>query len=186
MSVFPRDKDLLVGGDQMQANANQQVTADAVYAEFYNEMRRDRDYELSASTWYTVILLGIAGVIVSAKFGDASQTSVLASLLKQNMSVQFILALLITLIGGAAVYSIRYMNLRYHELRKYTDTLEPSWKKFSPVKRPISPVQLTFFTLFTLIVGTNYLIFSPPEWLGIIAGAASFFVLYVLIFRLVR
>ena len=66
-----------------QDDKEKDVSKDTVYSEFYNEMRRFRDYELTASTWYMAILLAITGFILSAKFDSGQST-------QSNLSQLFI------------------------------------------------------------------------------------------------
>ncbi|MCX9076077.1 MAG: hypothetical protein OIN88_15745 [Candidatus Methanoperedens sp.] len=111
-----------------QDDKEKDVSKDTVYSEFYNEMRRFRDYELTASTWYMAILLAITGFILSAKFDSGQST-------QSNLSQLFIayrshIFFLIIIIGGSALFSICYATRRYRELRDYADgNLEPEWKK---------------------------------------------------------
>lgn len=49
---------------------NAEILNESIYSELCNELRRYRDYELTAATWYTAILLALLGFYASAKFGS--------------------------------------------------------------------------------------------------------------------
>jgi hypothetical protein len=175
---------------EMDSDGGTQVSREAVYAEVYNEMRRYRDYELNASTWYTVILLGILGIIVSARFGgQVGQPSQLASNLQDNLLVQSIVAIIDVIIGGASLYSIRYANLRYHQLRNYaTNNLEPDWHKNAMPnvlgKIRYSPLHTIYLTHFLIFAGTIYTIFSFYGYPGCLISIGITGLLCLIVFRI--
>lgn len=167
--------------------ARQDVSRDTVYSEHYNELRRYRDYELTASTWYTVILLGALGFIISAKFGGDIPPKPLGIALTNYFPIQFFVALVSTMIGGASLYSIRFANLRYQELRNYmAQHLEPSWWTFTRVRRKPTPLDTIYFTQLVIIGVTNYLLFSPPDWKGILAAAIGVGLICLIVWGFLR
>jgi len=134
-------------------NCNE-VSKDTVYSEFYAEMRRFRDYELTISTWYTAILLAVLGAILTFKFGPTS--SELSHLLRTNLLIKILLAGVSSLIGISGLCSVIYASRRYHELREYVDkNLEPKWKKFKPEYKKWGPRQAILMTFFILIIITD-------------------------------
>ncbi len=160
---------------------------DTVYAERYNEMRRYRDYELTAATWYTAILLGVLGLIVTAKFGDIGTTSLLAKSLSSSTTIQFLVAGAITLIGGGSFYSVRYVHFRYNELWNHTRaTMETSWSKFTPAEMNIRPRHIIYMTHIIIIGASNFLIFAPPCQAGIVVSLAAIGLICLVTFVFVR
>jgi hypothetical protein len=123
-------------------NKKKEVSVDTVYSELYEEMRRFRDHELNASTWYMVILLAFISFLLSATFGsDKSDLSQIP------IPVQILIFIIIISIVFSGIYSICFSGSRYHELRDYTDTLEPKWKTFHPKKHCLDPRKLIFLVL---------------------------------------
>jgi hypothetical protein len=163
------------------------VTVNTVYSEMYNEIRRCRDYEMTASTWYTAILLGVLVAIVSAKYGD--QTSDLKKALQDNLTVQGFLALIYTLVGGLSIYSIRYMNLLGDNLRKYVNTLEPLWHNFRVdylKKRRVSPFCALAITQAVVVLGGVFIVCLQPQdyCRSVVAMAISLLILVAFFFCL--
>ncbi len=139
-----------------EINNSDGVSKDTVYSEMYAEMRRFRDYELTAATWYVVILLAILGAILTLKFG--STQSGLSQLLSTNLPLRLIIAGFATLIGVSGCYSVIYGSSRYHELRKYVDGhLEPEWKKekFKPKRRKIVPLHFVLLVQILLVLAID-------------------------------
>ena len=143
--------------DNIKSNSNNEVSKDTVYSELYTEMRRYRDYELTASTWYIVILLAILGAILTVKFGPVE--SDLSNFFKFNLLIQLTIAGFATLIGVGGCYSVIFASLRYHELRKYVDrNLEPKWKKFKPKERRVGPHYFILLTQALLTIAIDIII----------------------------
>ena len=76
------------------------ITPDVVYQEMYQEMRRFRDYELTAATWYTTILLAFLGYVFQFQDQD----------LLANGIAKFFISALAALIGFGGIFSIEYVN----------------------------------------------------------------------------
>jgi hypothetical protein len=145
---------------------------DTIYSERYNEMRRFRDYELTASTWYSAIFLAIFGLIVASKFQQPH--SFIACLLSSNHCAQLIVAAAVTLIGWFSIYSVCYVGYRYHVLRHYMDLimepLSPIQPRFKPRKFCFQPRDAIFFTQLIIIGASDLAIFAPLIlWCGAIA-----------------
>lgn len=139
-------------------------TSKPVYAELYNEMRRFRDYELTASNWYTVMLLAIIGFVLNARFGADSGTSVLGQMLSKNIAIKTLLAIATGLIGASALYSIRYVRKRYTKMRDYvTKNLEPQWHCENDVRDKIclQPHHCVMIVQAVLIVAAVFIILYP-------------------------
>ena len=169
----------------MASNDRSAVTPDTVYSELCSENRRYRDYELTASTWYTVMLLGVLGFVVTVRFGDTSATpSQLTTALKTDRALQLIIAFVLTLVGGASVYSVRFANLRYLELREYIKGLQPKWHTFTPDDIALKPVHGIYFTHFMILVSTDAVLFSQWRWWGVVAALALVALMYLVIFRI--
>ena len=138
--------------EQIKINNSDEVSKDTVYSELYAEMRRHRDCEITISTWYMVILLGISGAILSVKFG--SNYPELSQFLNNSWRIRSLITLFVLLIGFSGWYSAKFASQRYHELRESTDILEPKWKKenfTTPKKKKITPLCLILLTYFSLI-----------------------------------
>lgn len=166
---------------------NHEVSRDAVYSELYEEMRRYRDYELTASTWYTAILVGILGSIIAAKFLHDGSPSQLAEVLAQNSSFRaacdylkqgqiapaFVLiqgylfklaiAAIVFIVGVASIHSIHYAHVRHEDLRSYTNHMEPIWKRFS-LQTPIwRPRHWIYLMQLLITFATTYLVLIPTS-----------------------
>lgn len=151
------------------------------YTEYYNEMRRFRDYELTASTWYSAILLAILGFIISEKFNPKSS---LAHLLSMNTSAEIFVAIVVTLIGSLGIYCICFVSYRYQELRTYvTEFMEPS-DSFVPKIIHFQPRHAIILTQVILILATNFLLLlAPPVSCGFIMFIISIFILLIILIR---
>jgi hypothetical protein len=105
---------------------------EAVYHhELYEEMRRFRDYELRAATWYTTILVVIIGFLVrqqivlgGVELDTAGGAPNLAGAATAVVALSIIAAL-----GFASCLSVWHASQRYHQLRDLTNELEPTWKR---------------------------------------------------------
>ena len=165
---------------------NEKVSIDTVYAEHYNEMRRYRDYEIAAPTWYFAILFVFLGFIVSSKFDDAFQVASNASIFDVSFPAKLLAALLSTTVTTMSLYSIRFANIRYHEIRDYVNTLEPQWKTFIPSKRKITPVHLVYISHGLLLGILVFLLFFPPVRDGLVAALVSLVVVFGISFLFLR
>jgi len=139
--------------------ASKKVSSDIAYQELYQEMRRYRDYELSASTWYTTILLAILGGILAAKYGNPALIQ-----LFRECFVKFIAAFIVLIVGGSGVWSIYFSHRRYRHIRDYVFDkklkIEPDWKeKYTPENIFPEPRHLILITQFMLIILSITLIF---------------------------
>jgi hypothetical protein len=140
-----------------------EVSSDVIYQEKYQEMRRHRDYELTVSTWYTTILLAIAGVIFTAKFTDTSST--ISSLLTYNYIIKIFLFIVDFVIMFSGCYSVWYSHDRYESLRKFmNDFFEPKIPKFDPRPMGIKPYQLIIITQIVLFFLICLAIFIPNSF----------------------
>ena len=126
-----------------------EISKGVIYSEIYTEMRRYRDYELSAATWYTAILIVMLGFIVT----DKSDVTF----------VRVAIGVLSTILGGSSIYSIWYVNRRYGQLLEIMNNhLEPQWKKavFKNIRTEmiLRPRHLIFIVQVSLILATWYFV----------------------------
>ncbi len=146
--------------EQNGKSASNEVSKDTVYSELYIEMRRFRDYELTASTWYTAILSAILVALLSVKFG-AGATTQLSEFLSRYQIIRIFLVISVALIGFSGFFSVLHVARRYDKLRDYVDdNLEPKWKKnFRPPKRGIfAPSTFIMVTLALVTITTALLL----------------------------
>jgi hypothetical protein len=160
-----------------------EVSKGTVYSERYNEMRRYRDYELTASTWYSVILLGILGFLISAKFGDNLASALFKFSPEDRILIQIFTAVAVTLIGACSLFSVRYVASRYDELREHvTRELEPPKWMFTPREFPIQPRHAIYAVQLLMVGASNAVLFTPPVYAGAVAFLISVTMLPVIVF----
>ncbi|MDP2363214.1 MAG: hypothetical protein Q8M94_05540 [Ignavibacteria bacterium] len=141
---------------KIKNNKPEEVSSDIIYQELYQEMRRFRDYELSSSTWYTIILLAILSAIISVKYaGNLS----LKDTIFENCTVKVVVLSVIFLIGFSSVWSAYYVRRRYQHLRNYVDYLEPEWHNYQPEIIFPAPYHLILLTQVVLILISILMIF---------------------------
>lgn len=146
----------------MQTNSDSKVPHETVYSELYNEMRRYRDYELTAATWYTVILVALLGFIISAKYGADDSLAKFV----QICAVQGSTVLISTILGVSSCYSVWYADRRYRAIRKIVDEhLEPKWvqEAFKPIlsQKAIRPRCFIYLVQLLLVVATWFAVLVP-------------------------
>jgi membrane protein YqaA with SNARE-associated domain len=136
---------------------------DTVYREFYNEMRRYRDYEFQSSTWYTAMLIAILGFLISVRFGKPADLTVFGAAVANNCLVKLALILGTGVLGGTSWFLVRYASHRYEELRKYANELEPEWKveTFVITSWRITPRHVLYVTQVMLVLITWFVILIP-------------------------
>jgi len=125
----------------------------AVYQEFYAEMRRYRDMEFHVGRWNTTILLAAIGALLAL-----SQTPDL----HLTWGIKVPLALGVGLAALANCFFIHYSGRRYSELRTQAHKIEPPWKQeliqIRPAPRYLSPlwsniaVQLMLLSVFLAVL----------------------------------
>lgn len=148
----------------MSKKHNTKISDAIVYQEFYQEMRRYRDYELTSSNWYTTLLLAILSSIIVIRFtSDAFLQHLFDDILVRSV---ICVITLILYIGG--VFSVNYVSTRYQKIRNYVnDNLEPEWKKtgFKNVIKPqrITPRFFIYLTLTTLFLAVVLILFFPQS-----------------------
>jgi ATP/ADP translocase len=124
------------------------ISSDIVYQELYNEMRRFRDYELSISGWYTTIILGITGVIITIK--AALYSSGKSETIFDYPLLKISLVAVIIFLVAASVLSVLYVWYLNKQLRAFTRAaLEPDWNR-EPRKLFFKPSWLMVATQITL------------------------------------
>jgi uncharacterized membrane protein YidH (DUF202 family) len=115
------------------------VSADIVYQEMYEEMRRFRDYELASSNWYTAILLALAGVILTLKNANGDIT--ISTLLSQSSLLKIGLSVLAIILVSSGIFTALYASSRYNHMRAWVDkNLEPKWKTYTPPVKQLKPI----------------------------------------------
>jgi len=138
--------------------ARENINPDIVYQELYEEMRRYRDYELTSSTWFMVILLATISGIITLKFGDHSNFDLLTC----NFLFKVISSFLCTLIALSGILSAIFAACRYNHLRDWvTKNFEPDWKKYKPKDiKFLKPIWLIVTTQVTLWIISLFLIWA--------------------------
>jgi hypothetical protein len=142
--------------------ASKKVSSDVAYQEMYQEMRRYRDYELSASAWYTTILLAILGGILAAKYEGSPDLVKLTG----ECFARFAAVFVVLLIGASGMWSVYFSYRRYKHIRDYVFdkklNLEPDWKKnYEPENIFIKPRYLILAILLILVVLSIAAVFWP-------------------------
>ncbi len=136
---------------------NTEVSDESIYSELCNELRRYRDYELTAATWYTAILLALLAFYASAKFGSDGEyvRSLAASILVLSLS---------TVLGFSSCYSVWFAHWRYSDIRDIVREkhLEPKWvvdafKKITD-KKAIPPRYLIYLIQLLLVLATWFVV----------------------------
>ena len=131
------------------------ISKESVYREMYNEMRRYRDYELNSSKWYSTILIAILGFILKDKIFISKSLDYQTSS-KYNLQFIILISIITILIVTASCHGVWVAHKRHDELRRYTNTLEPKWKKFQPSK--IAPFTRIFIYVTQIIIGIAILV----------------------------
>ncbi len=108
----------------------------------YQESRRYRDYELTASTWYTTILTAILGYIFSSQ-----NNSLLAIYL-----VKILVSALVVIIGSAGIFSVEYVHRRNEEINNYMKKNFKLKYLFNPNDFRFKPYDVIEFTLLCLVL----------------------------------
>lgn len=172
-----------------KADTEEKVSINLIYQEIYQEMRRLRDFEINASSWYTAILVAMLGFVVTVKYGDGTFDSELKTYLDTSVFVQFLFALVITFLGWSSACSVRYVSMRYHELKNYlfdkrhVDLLTAlNWAEFRPIERVVEPVNLIYLTHFMILAISNSIIFMPNGFAGIAISLSILSILFGSIF----
>ena len=164
--------------NSLRVDNKRKISIDIIYQEYYQEMRRYRDYELISSTWYTAILIAITGFVIDVLFGKGFPQIKL--LLNSNLPVQIFTSLATTFIGCASIYSIRWANLRYEELKYFVFTVKKSYiqedYQFTPKPRKMKPVRLIYSVHYLILSILNYVIFSQKIYA---------YIIYVLVLSLI-
>jgi hypothetical protein len=111
-----------------------------IYSETSAELRRYRDYELSASTWFTAIQLAISGAIVSDKArlfyqGDVCWRAILAAMLAYWVS-------------ATAVFCVAFAQHRMLRLRGWFESEFPNTKPTIPA----NPLVVTPYHAISLVL----------------------------------
>lgn len=135
----------------------EEVSSDIIYQELYQEMRRYRDYELSASMWYTTILLAVLGAILSAKYGG----NLGLEKFMDECIVKFITAFIILIIGSSGMWSVYFSHRRYNHLRSFVNDLkiEPDWRIYEPEPIFPEPRHLILITQLSLVILSIAIVF---------------------------
>jgi len=131
------------------AEAKKDITPDVVYQEMYEEMRRFRDYELNSSTWYTAILLALAGAIFASRFTPQSQVGSIID----TPIIKALLTLASVLLSACGIFSACFAASRYDHVREWmNNNFEPSWKKYRPQHRCLKPIHVIVLTQLAITV----------------------------------
>lgn len=140
-------------------NGRDNVSADTVYSELYEEGRYFRNHELTVSTWYIVILLAILTTFLAIK---SSSPDSAMYILSSNLLVKICIVVIVSVIGGNALLSVRYSRKRYDDIRHHLNKMEPPNKNFIKTEMWWTPRKFISITLAILkIVIICIIIFIP-------------------------
>ena len=148
----------MTGGNagQGQNNQNQGVIIGTVYSQMYEEGRYYRNHELTVSTWYGAFLIAFIAAIVAFKSFNVNL----------SLEIRILLFLAVIVIGSSSILSVIYSGMRYNEIRRYLNRIEPTIEpalggNFHPNPMLYNPRQLIILTLATLTIITSIIIFLP-------------------------
>jgi uncharacterized membrane protein len=176
-------EDTMAGKKKVQ----NEVQVDTIYQEMYQEMRRYRDYELTSSTWYTAFLIAILGFLITVMYGEENFDK-LQKILISNLGLQVLIWMMVTTLGLASIYAVRYVNLRYEEIKYYifddpkTTYFRPEGiKKFSPETRKFRPVHLIYIIHILILVISSIVIFASSGLCCIFLSFALLLIVCIII-----
>jgi hypothetical protein len=160
-----------------------EVKPDAVYRELYCEMRRFRDYEFRASTWFSAFLAVLLGFVFVNRYEkiappqESDRSSTLQLALRNDQFVRFGVVGISFVVAATAAFIVKFSSVRYHELRTFTTYLEPQSKRerrLAVIQPRIKPHHLLYWTpwlmfiLICVVLGLEGLC----TWLALIVVAA--------------
>lgn len=134
-----------------KANREIRISTESLYVQLYEEMRRARNYQLQASSWYSAIMVGIDAVVLVTR-----QKPDFLSLLEKCLMLGVIITLLLSV-----SYVIWFEHVRYVERRRCVLAIEPTWineqrkplKVKPPVAWTLSNIALAVFASALVWVG---------------------------------
>lgn len=97
------------------------ASPDTIYAEVCEDIRQVRIYELTSAKWYTALLVAIAGVIVTFKFGTPDNAGSFQYALANSFPIQLLLCTTITGIALFASFTIIFAHRYHRKLERYLD-----------------------------------------------------------------
>jgi len=144
------------------SNKEKYPSIDSIYEQKFIEMRRHRDYEIRASTWYTTILTSVIIGICILKFGTFNQR-----FFYSNADMAFLyfgINILVAILSFAGAHTVWYSNKRYQEIRSWMDTHMElvNEHKFSPIKHIVKPNQVIIFLFISIYIFTTILLWIQP------------------------
>jgi len=129
------------------------ASADAVYAEFYNEARRFRDYQLTFAQWCISIMLAFGGGYIGLTTHEYTPT----------ICSRILLGLAILVLSGGAILVIVHADARFNEIKTFTKSLQPDFMKFEPEARRVRPHHVMIFLVVTFTIVVCMLIATYPR-----------------------
>jgi hypothetical protein len=140
-----------------------EVDDNTLYTQAYTELRRYRDYELTAATWFTALQIGL-GVALSAN------TSTYQFVLKHNPALtQYVVGGVIWVLGAAGVSAVSYAKARYEQLRKAMECRFGAFYTWPTLPRGrlgwfISPFSWIVFAMTMITAGQMFLVAKAFGW----------------------
>jgi hypothetical protein len=112
------------------------VDVSSQYTQACHELRRYRDYELTAAGWFAALQIGLATVVWR-------EPAKMAEVLGKNGVVQFLLPTLIYILGLSGILSVCYTKGRYKQLdqamsRRFPDAYH--WARLPKSRVSIQPI----------------------------------------------
>jgi hypothetical protein len=111
------------------------VDASSQYTQAYHELRRYRDFELAAAGWFAALQIGLATVVWRDPAG-------MVKVLGKSDIAQFLLPVLVYLLGFSGILSVCYSKSRYEQLvqamlGRFPDAYE--WPRLPPSRKLAQP-----------------------------------------------
>jgi len=117
------------------------VDANTQYTQFATELRRYRDYELTAAGWFGALQIGLATVVWR-------EPGWMLGILCANCLAQFVLAALIYILGFSGVFSVQYSKIRGRQLQQ--DVVN---KRFPEALSGLPPAKVTPYHWIVIVLG---------------------------------
>jgi len=148
----------------MSENPKNQIAPESVYREMYNEARRHRDHQFTESTWFSALLLGVIGFLITARFGSGNTAQRGAELIS-NCLVRWAVMVLCFFIAAVSTYLVWACHQRYDKIRKWLDeNLEPDFKratfKLKPAEQCIRSHWVYYITPWFAVVIIGLILFA--------------------------
>jgi hypothetical protein len=98
--------------DRFVVPPNDELSINTLYTQWCTDLRRHRDYELTAAVWFSALQIGLA--TAAGRLPDP-----LTNALRVDITAKIIWALLVTLIGLSGVLAVAYTKERTRQLASF-------------------------------------------------------------------